>query len=109
VLKNPGKYNIDNVMDDCLVDDFGRSHTINLPNVLQGKQNSIVKINGALKSTTLIDAYRLGKGYQLGYVSLCDKPNKYVFWDAVHPSAAAHQILAELVEKQLENGAKVSA
>ena len=26
----------------------------------------------------------------------CDSPNQYLFWDSVHPSAAAHAVLAEI-------------
>ncbi len=32
---------------------------------------------------------------------VCSKPNEYVYWDGIHPSANAHNILAELMFKYL--------
>ena len=33
--------------------------------------------------------------------AVCDEPRKYLFWDAVHPTAAVHKILAERAESVL--------
>jgi outer membrane lipase/esterase len=31
----------------------------------------------------------------------CKQPNDYVFWDGVHPTKAAHGILADVIGKAL--------
>lgn len=35
--------------------------------------------------------------------TICKNPDKYLFWDDIHPSTAAHKLLAETVAKQLKS------
>ncbi len=82
LLQDPDKFNkeygqsINNVTDDCLL--LGSHRAVHIDQVMSGK------------------------AYQAGDLKLCEDPNRHVFWDAVHPSAATHQIFAALIEKQLE-------
>ncbi|QSJ14523.1 hypothetical protein JYQ62_21710 [Nostoc sp. UHCC 0702] len=34
-------------------------------------------------------------------LATCDNPNKFLFWDGIHPTTAAHRILAEAALKAL--------
>ncbi|MBW4446850.1 MAG: SGNH/GDSL hydrolase family protein [Spirirestis rafaelensis WJT71-NPBG6] len=36
-------------------------------------------------------------------VAVCDNPDKFLFWDAIHPTTAGHRILAEAALKALKN------
>lgn len=36
------------------------------------------------------------------YFSVCADPNKYLFWDSVHPTTIAHKLLVELAFKELK-------
>lgn len=33
--------------------------------------------------------------------TVCDRPDKYVFWDGIHPTTASHEVLAEFALAQL--------
>ncbi|MBW4607678.1 MAG: SGNH/GDSL hydrolase family protein [Hassallia sp. WJT32-NPBG1] len=39
----------------------------------------------------------------LNNVAVCDNPDKFLFWDAIHPTTAGHRILAEAALKALKN------
>ena len=39
----------------------------------------------------------------LNKVAVCDHPDKFLFWDGIHPTTAAHRILAEAALKALKN------
>lgn len=45
----------------------------------------------------------------LSQVSLCGQPNEYLFWDSIHPTTAAHKLLAELVFLELKSASKPSS
>lgn len=53
----------------------------------------------------LAHAYQLGKSYEFGNIP-CGNPNEYLFWDSIHPSAAVHEILAQIVVEKL--GSRIS-
>lgn len=36
-------------------------------------------------------------------VAVCDNPDKFLFWDGIHPTTAGHRILAEAALKALKN------
>jgi hypothetical protein len=38
----------------------------------------------------------------LSNVSICDRPNEYLFWDDIHPTTAAHKLLVELAFSALK-------
>ncbi|WP_089127575.1 SGNH/GDSL hydrolase family protein [Tolypothrix sp. NIES-4075] len=39
----------------------------------------------------------------LNNVAVCDHPDKFLFWDGIHPTTAGHRILAEVALKALKN------
>jgi len=39
----------------------------------------------------------------LNNLAVCDNPDKFLFWDGIHPTTAAHRILAEAALKALKN------
>jgi phospholipase/lecithinase/hemolysin len=39
----------------------------------------------------------------LNNVAVCDNPDKFLFWDGIHPTTAGHRILAEAALKALKN------
>ncbi|WP_407894633.1 SGNH/GDSL hydrolase family protein [Scytonema sp. NUACC26] len=36
-------------------------------------------------------------------LAICDNPNKYLFWDGIHPTTLAHQVIAEAALKVIKN------
>jgi len=34
--------------------------------------------------------------------TICEDPEKHIFWDAIHPSAASHQIIADVLSEAYE-------
>jgi thermolabile hemolysin len=39
----------------------------------------------------------------LNNVAVCDNPDKFLFWDGIHPTTAGHRFLAEAALKALKN------
>ena len=46
--------------------------------------------------------YVPGPTGQLIAYSRCSKPNKYLFWDGIHPTATIHKIVSEAAESLYE-------
>ncbi|KAF3890989.1 SGNH/GDSL hydrolase family protein [Tolypothrix bouteillei VB521301] len=42
-------------------------------------------------------------------LAICDNPDKYLFWDGIHPTTTAHRIIAEAALKVLKNEFSFSA
>ncbi len=53
------------------------------------------------KSPELMEAYQVGVSAENGEHP-CADPSSYVFWDHIHPTAAVHQSLADIVEKDMD-------
>lgn len=53
-----------------------------------------------METPSLSDSYALGKAFTLGNIP-CANANEYLFWDAVHPSAVVHDVLAKIVVESL--------
>ena len=46
-------------------------------------------------------AFEISQLIQLFHETPCTTPNTHLFWDKLHPSAATHQIIAQIAEKAL--------
>lgn len=58
--------------------------------------------NSIIHTPELAQAYQVGKLFDSG-VKPCDDANAYIFWDDIHPTAAVHQVLGNIVIKTLED------
>lgn len=93
------KYNlhINNLTDSCWLGGYTlRSRIAKMNDVMLNKDMT----GRILKSTSLLEAYTVGKLSSMG-VAPCDDPDDYLFWDKVHPTAVTHQLLAAYVLEQL--------
>lgn len=81
--QNPDKYN---QKYNC--------HLVNLNEACWkgGYRLSVSKTN----SVVLNEAYNINKNYEAG-LTPCDHPDEYFFWDHIHPSEVAHNILAQIL------------
>ncbi len=57
---------------------------------------------------TLTSGFGLGDPF-LGSFPQCDNPDAYLFWDIVHPTTAAHEVLAGFLHEQLTTSTVVDA
>lgn len=55
-----------------------------------------------LGTPALAETYATGKLYASG-VTPCANANEYLFWDHIHPTEVIHQILAEIVEQDINS------
>jgi len=53
-------------------------------------------------SAAIAEAYKVDQAEKAGVVP-CDKPDEYIFWDELHPTAIIHKILAEIVEQKIND------
>ncbi len=96
LLANPGKYNeqyktsLKYTAEPCLTESLNNTRLD--PAELNDTLKPIVNL------PPLAHTYQLGKSYVL-----CSNANEHVFWDFVHPIADVHQILSDIVVKQLED------
>jgi thermolabile hemolysin len=42
-------------------------------------------------------------------LAICDRPDKYLFWDGIHPTTVAHRIIAEAALKVIKTEFSFSA
>lgn len=117
LLKDPQQYNtkyhvnITNTTDACW-NGLGVSHlsTANLnqelkaaylqTNKMDEKFDGSRMTNSILSAPGLAESYAVGKTYQT-HVQPCTNADQYIFWDAVHPTAIMHTILAKIVLENL--------
>ncbi len=59
-------------------------------------------------SPVLRETYFLTNRYKLGVVP-CNKPDEYIFWDAIHPSRVGHQMTATFIEEIIEKDTTLHA
>lgn len=100
-----------------ILNELTRKHNAQLANALnnfrkqlKSKSNIIYYDVNALFNRVLNEPAKFGftnvtdiclKNDIQGKYIVCNNPNKYLFWDDIHPSTAAHKLLAETVAKQL--------
>lgn len=65
--------------------------------------DSEAKANFVLNSSALMQTLQLANSAAVP----CSDPNSHVFWDPLHPTAAVHEILADIIEEKLANTGKV--
>lgn len=118
VLTNLDKYNkkykihIKDVQDACWQGGFFEKNRIN-PDLLRKEVRAAMISAGKgtesvdaitdmiLKNPVLSAIYQSGIDYENG-ARPCDDADSYFFWDHIHPSAVIHQVIAKLVEQQLD-------
>lgn len=117
ILQNPQKYNqlyktnFQNLTDSCWTGGYTvpknqaeKSLETELQNtfvsgILNKNMNAsdIISISQhLLSSPDTLQAYETGKAYEMG-IEPCDKPDQYFFWDKLHPTGAAHDLLSQLI------------
>ena len=65
--------------------------------------NSLVKNAGNLGFTNLTDSCLSS----LNPPIVCSNPDQYVYWDSIHPTAIAHEKIANLAFKSIPHPTKV--
>lgn len=53
-------------------------------------------------SPSLYEVYSISEEVENGTIKPCDKPNEYVFWDAIHPSSVVHFMFAHRIIEYIE-------
>lgn len=94
LLANPKKYDpvLNDTIQPCL------SEAISLKNSVPDVTGLNTNLRNAMNLPELARIYQLEKSY-----TLCTNANEHVFWDFVHPTENVHQILSDIVVKQLED------
>jgi phospholipase/lecithinase/hemolysin len=67
----------------------------------QNKKGNAVLLQHIMNSPDLATAYVVGEGYANNQTP-CSNPDDYFFWDQVHPTAVAHQILSQAIAEFVE-------
>jgi phospholipase/lecithinase/hemolysin len=95
IISNPMKYNLKNVTDAC----FGGGYWYNLSSAMDQRE-----VDAALKAkidiennSSLREAYVVSRLAASGAQS-CANPDEYLFWDHLHPTRAAHQIISTMTQ-----------
>lgn len=119
VLLNPTKYNdkyhvhLQNTHDACWQGGYLLKNPINKLSLQKDIQAAMASGNGNNKYMTaeitnfilanpiLASTYQSGKMYEQGFKP-CDNADGYIFWDGIHPSAVVHQVIALMVEKEID-------
>lgn len=124
LLNNTEQYNqryhtnITNITEACwkggmMLKNLSKEDQINavdsdLKKALQGNKITLTKnfstlamAKAIINSPSLAEAYNTGKLYEQG-VTPCTNADEHLFWDHIHPTEPVHQILANIVEQDLE-------
>lgn len=107
VIEHPAKFSLTNATGSCYQGDYmrNRHRLVNDYEVKAIEQQ--IKVN-VLTNPSLETAYLTAKLADSG-VEACEHPENYLFWDQLHPTAAMHQVIADLMMAELEkHGVSVS-
>lgn len=121
MMADPEKYNqkyhvhITDISNACWKGGFWRNKPYNTFTIAKEiQQNNEMSSadaeqigNFIVHDPALVYAYQMNEAYRHGMVP-CANPQEYLFWDAIHPSAIIHDLLArwmiEKMKKQMEQG-----
>lgn len=74
--------------------------------LLNGQSSSPISrqslANAIAHSPSLSEAYSVGESSN-STGTVCEHPDEYIFWDHVHPTEAAHTVLADMIFELIEN------
>lgn len=101
-----------NNMYSNLLSSLTIAHNLNLAKSIDvlnqelGSNTQIIKLDVySLYQEAITDPAKFGftnvTGACLDNLATCHNPNKFLFWDSIHPTTAAHQILAKVAFKNL--------
>lgn len=98
VVANPGKYNLKNVKDAC----YGGGFTYNLSDSMDSREVAAAKEANIdiVNNSSLHEAYLVSRLASSGKKP-CSNPEDYLFWDHLHPTRTAHQIVATMSQALL--------
>ncbi len=105
LIQHPEKYNIKDVTNPCYSQGIGDYETPHTPALAM----SAKKINVSNMSVDLnlypdlLASYSANLGQQQQY-QYCENTNDYLFWDYVHPTTYAHELIAQFVTDLLTTG-----
>ena len=96
IITNHDKYNIKNITDACYQGTYWFKKPLDVRVAEAASQ-----VNVDLDNPSLQTAYLTGLAAENGDQP-CANPDEYLFWDRIHPTRVAHQIIARLANETLQ-------
>lgn len=98
IVAHPDKYQLKNVTEAC----YGGGYWYKLSALassqeIQAAKNARIDLE---ENTSIHEAYLVSKLAESG-VQPCANPDSYLFWDHLHPTRVAHQIISTLAQIEL--------
>jgi phospholipase/lecithinase/hemolysin len=98
-----------NIMTDMLdhPEKYNQQYHVNIVDTKQACWQGSLMLDqqhmpkGILNSPSFREAYAVAAAYDAG-MEPCAKPDESLFWDKMHPTAVVHQVLANIIEEQLQ-------
>lgn len=97
IINHPDEYHLKNVSKACYGGDY--EFSLKMANLRELDAAKKANIN-IMSNASLREAYLASKLSALD-IQPCDNPDEYFFWDHIHPTRVAHQVLAVLIQTEL--------
>lgn len=102
LVSHADQYKLKNVKDACYGGGYYQKAIVNASLLTQANDLNTNKLYRIIASNAVLsDAYNTATLAAAG-VRPCDNPDDYLYWDHIHPTKAAHQLLANVVSEQLK-------